>query len=93
MGNKRVAVTSASGLIGANLVRELLGRGYQVVALVRRTSAALEGLDIERVKGDVLDPASLRRAFSGVEQVYHLAAYISIKSGDKKKLQQMTRMK
>jgi dihydroflavonol-4-reductase len=89
MGNNKVAVTGASGHIGANLVRELLGRGYQVVVLVRQSDAAFEGLDVVKVNGDILDPASLRRAFSDVEQVYHLAAYISIQSGDKEKLQKV----
>ena len=89
MGNKRVAVTGASGHIGANLVRELLGRGYRVVALVRQSSSALEGLDVVKVKGDIQDPVSLLRAFDGAEQVYHLAAHISIESGDKEKLQRI----
>ena len=89
MGNKSVAVTGASGHIGANLVRELLDRGYRVVALVRQFSPALEGLDVVKVHGDILDPASLRRAFDGVRQVYHLAAHISIASGDKDKLQRI----
>ena len=84
---KRVAVTGASGHLGANLVRELIDRGYQVVALVRQTSLALEGLDIVRVNGDVSDQQSLARAFKNVDQVYHLAAYISIQSGDHEKLQ------
>ena len=86
---KRVAVTGASGHIGANLVRELLERGYEVVTLVRETSLALDGLDVTRVSGDVLDAPSLSRAFKGVEQVYHLAAYISIQSGDQAKLERV----
>ena len=89
MGNKSVAVTGASGHLGANLVRELLDRGYRVVALIRQSSPALEGLDVVKVHGDILDPASLRRAFAGVGQVYHLAAHISIESGDKDKLQRI----
>ena len=84
---KRVAVTGASGHLGANLVRELLRRGYEVVALVRQTSLALEGLDVEIAHGDLSDQQSLARAFKDVEQVYHLAAYISLQSGDKEKLQ------
>ena len=86
---KRVAVTGASGHIGANLVRELLERGYEVVTLVRETSLALDGLDVTRVSGDVLDAPSLSRAFKDVEQVYHLAAYISIQSGDQAKLERV----
>lgn len=84
---KRVAVTGASGHIGANLVRELLGRGYEVVALVRNSHLALDGLDIERVNGDILDVQSLRRAFRGIGQVYHLAALISIQPGKRDKLE------
>lgn len=87
MRNKKVAVTGASGHIGANLVRELIRRGYEVVTLIRQSSRALEGLDVTRVVGDVLDPQSLRRAFRGVDQVYHLAAYISIRSGENEKLE------
>ncbi len=86
---KKVAVTGASGHIGANLVRELLGRGYEVVALVRQSSRALAGLDVTRVDGDILDLQSLRSAFRGAEQVYHLAAYISIQAGDRDRLEQI----
>jgi dihydroflavonol-4-reductase len=84
---KKVAVTGASGHIGANLVRLLLKRGYRVVALVRQSTRALDGLAVERVEGDVLDVDSLCRAFKGVELVFHLAAYISIKTGDQDKLE------
>ena len=39
---------------------------------------SLDGLDIERVPGDVRDRESLRRAFEGADVVFHLAAVISI---------------
>jgi dihydroflavonol-4-reductase len=67
--------------VGANLVRALLARGRRVRALVRSYSRGLEGLDVERVSGDVTDPGSLRRAFEGAEVVYNLAGRISI-TGD-----------
>ena len=53
-------VTGASGHVGANLVRELVARGVAVKALVRGDTAAIEGLEVERVAGDLRDPASLR---------------------------------
>jgi len=84
---KKVAVTGASGHIGANLVRELISRGYEVVVLIRRTILALEGLDVVKVHGDLSDQQSLRRAFRGVEQVYHLAAHISIQTSERDKLE------
>ncbi len=83
----KVAVTGASGHIGANLVRELITRGYEVVALIRKTSRALDGLDVVRVHGDISDRQSLSSAFKGVDQVYHLAAFISIQSGDNEELE------
>ena len=86
---KKVAVTGASGHIGANLARELLGRGYEVVTLVRQSSAALDGLDVTRVDGDILDTDSLHLAFNGAEQVYHLAAHISIQAGEAEKLERI----
>jgi dihydroflavonol-4-reductase len=74
----RVVVTGASGHLGANLVRRLLERGDRVRVLLHRRARALEGLDVEAVRGDVLDSESLRAAFAGVEVVYHLAGVISI---------------
>jgi dihydroflavonol-4-reductase len=71
-------VTGATGHIGANLVRALLADGRRVRCLVRQDRAALEGLDVECVPGDVLDQATLRQAFRGATTVFHLAAVISI---------------
>lgn len=71
-------MTGASGHIGANLVRALLARGRSVRVLVHAESRALDGLDVERVPGDVRDPEAVRRACAGVEVVQHLAAVISI---------------
>ena len=46
--------------------------------LVHEDTRALEGLNGERVQANLIDPDSLRRAFRGVEIVYHLAASISL---------------
>ena len=69
-------VTGGTGFVGANVVRELLADGATVRVLARPGGArrALAGLAVEIVDGDLLDPASLRRAASGVEFVFHVAA-------------------
>jgi dihydroflavonol-4-reductase len=77
-----VAVTGATGHIGANLVRSLLARKHRVRALVFEHTRGIDGLDVEVVKGDIRDPATLERAFSGAEVVYHLAAIISLSMND-----------
>jgi dihydroflavonol-4-reductase len=78
----RIAVTGATGHIGANLVRALVLRGDQVRALVHDDERALDGLGVEKVNVDIRDLAGLERAFAGCDQVFHLAARISIAPGD-----------
>jgi dihydroflavonol-4-reductase len=74
-------VTGASGHLGGNVVRALVQAGEAVRAVDVRPSSALAGLDLEVVKGDVLEPSSLESAFAGADFVLHLAAKISI-AGD-----------
>ena len=77
-----VAVTGATGHIGANLVRALLKEGRTVRALVHKNHRAIDGLDVEIVEADVTEPNSLNQAFSGADVVYHLAAVISLSMSD-----------
>jgi dihydroflavonol-4-reductase len=42
----------------------------------------LDGMDVEFVEGNLLDPASLQTAVKGVEKLYHLAALFAIWTKD-----------
>jgi dihydroflavonol-4-reductase len=57
-----------------------------VRAIVRNDIHGLEGLDIERVPGDVRDSASLSKAFRDTDVVFHAAARISIISADRRQV-------
>ena len=72
------AITGATGHVGASLVRSLIGRGSSVRVLVREDLRAVEGLKVDKVRGDVLDFESLLKLCRGVKTVFHLAAKISI---------------
>ncbi|MGD0085447.1 MAG: NAD-dependent epimerase/dehydratase family protein [Acidimicrobiales bacterium] len=79
---RRVLVTGATGLLGGWLVRELLEREADVVAIVRdavpRTFLAEEGL-VDRItvcRGDICDASLVGRVLAEyeVQTVFHLAA-------------------
>lgn len=74
----KVAVTGASGHIGNVLCRQLIEAGHTVRALYHSQRAALDGLDLETVRGDVLNPSDLDTLVNGCEVVFHCAAKISI---------------
>jgi dihydroflavonol-4-reductase len=69
-------VTGATGFVGSHVARQILNAGHSVRVLIRASSAsaALEGLGVERVEGDLRDAASLGRAMQGVRRVFHVAA-------------------
>ena len=81
---KPVFVTGSAGHVGANLVRRLLDDGVRVRVLLRHedNNEGLEGLDVERVFGDIRDLDSFRHALQGCEGVYHVAAKISTIEGN-----------
>ena len=72
----KALVTGANGLIGANLVRELLAAGHEARAFVRETSdlRSLEGAPVEIVYGDALSVESITRAAEGCDLLFHAAA-------------------
>jgi len=69
-------VTGATGFTGGNLARALIARGHRVRALVRdrRRAGGLEEAGLELALGDLRDLASLERAMTAVDVVYHIAA-------------------
>ncbi|MEO1340185.1 MAG: hopanoid-associated sugar epimerase [Cyanobacteria bacterium J06635_13] len=80
-------VTGGTGFVGANLVRLLLQRGYEVKVLVRRGSNIenLQSLDLEIVTGD-LNSQDLATLMSGCEVLFHVAAQYSLWQSDRDSL-------
>jgi|LSQX01.2.fsa_nt_gb dihydroflavonol-4-reductase len=76
----KVIVTGADGMLGTNLVLELLGRGHQVSAFLhpQSKSRTLEGLPIQHFFGDILKPDTLASAFAGHDAVIHAAASTAV---------------
>jgi len=76
----KVFVTGATGFVGSALVRRLLSRGDEVVALTRKgcDRRNMAGLGAAEVCGDLTDMDSLRLGMKGCEGVYHAAAEYSL---------------
>jgi len=76
---KTAFVTGGTGLLGNNLVRELIKRGFNVKALVRsRTKGEQQFGDligVELVVGDMGNVAAFAAALRGSDVVFHTAAY------------------
>jgi UDP-glucose 4-epimerase len=73
-----VLVTGGAGFVGSNLVRLLLSSWDSEVTVLDDLSTGsrvhLEGVDCELVEASVTDEAALRRALTGRDVVFHLAA-------------------
>ena len=69
-------VTGATGFLGSHVARVLADQGADLRLLVRKTSNLknLEGLKAETATGDLRDPASLEKAISSCDTVFHVAA-------------------
>ena len=77
----RAFVTGATGFLGSHVARALADQGAELRLLVRPTSNLknLEGLlssggRAETATGDLRDGASLEKAMSGCDTVFHVAA-------------------
>jgi len=69
-----ILVTGATGTIGRQVIEQLVQRGASVRALVRDPAKADFPASVDVVRGDLLDPDSLRSAFKGVSAFFLLNA-------------------
>ncbi len=69
-------ITGATGFVGSHVARVLLQNGADLRLLVRSSSNLknIEGLNADRVVGDLRDPESLEKVMSGCDAVFHVAA-------------------
>ena len=67
----KVFLTGGTGFIGQPLTRQLLSRGWEVIALVRKPDGAqaraLKQLGAQCVPGDITDRESMRAGMAGAD--------------------------
>jgi len=81
----KALVAGATGFIGSAITRQLLSDGDDVKVLVRETSDTrnIDGLDVERRRGDIRDADSVRNALKGCDTLFFAAAYFTHWSTDR----------
>jgi nucleoside-diphosphate-sugar epimerase len=88
-------VTGATGFTGSHLVKALIQQGHRVKGLVRASSDRfrLAGWDLEWVVADLGNPQgleqALNQAMTGVDSVFHTAAYVDLGIVDEARMAQV----
>jgi dihydroflavonol-4-reductase len=82
----KALVTGSTGFIGSAITRHLVSDGVEVRVLVRDTSDTrnIDGLDVERVHGDIRDFDAVKAALNGCDTLYFTAAYFTHWAVDRK---------
>ena len=76
----RILITGGAGFIGSHIAEYYQGKAEVRVIDNLRTGyiSNLNGLDVDFIEGDILDPDALAQAMKGVDYVFHLAAMVSV---------------
>ncbi|RXK61475.1 NAD-dependent epimerase/dehydratase family protein [Lacibacter luteus] len=87
----RILITGATGLLGSNLVRLLVERGYSVGVFIhtRSYTKTLQNLPIKKHFGDILDPESVEAAVQEYNVVIHAAAITEFWPSRSKKIREV----
>src|SRR5262249_42614365 len=70
----KVLVTGGNGFIGSHLAEKLTEQGDTVSLLDLRFNSNSEGLQCDRIRGDVRDYPTVRDAIDGKDAIFHFAA-------------------
>lgn len=83
---KKILVTGGAGLVGNELIKQLLATGEKVRAIYHSTPLSLSHPNLQIVQCDILDVVCLNETMRGITHVYHSAALVSYDPKDKQKL-------
>src|SRR6266404_4730984 len=84
--NKKILVTGAAGLLGSEVVNQLLEKGYNVTAICHTTPLNITHANLVTRQCDLLDTVRLEEIMKEITHVYHCAAIVSFEPKDKYRL-------
>ena len=86
-----ILITGATGFLGSELAMQLVQQGGHI-RCTKRANSVIPGIlipyqmQIEWVDADMMDIFALEDALQDITQVYHCAAWVSLKQADKKQM-------
>lgn len=83
---KKILVTGAAGLVGKEVVKQLVKEGKKVKAIFHSTPVEISHPNLEAFACDILDVIHLQELMQDVSNVYHTAAVVSYSPKDKQLL-------
>jgi nucleoside-diphosphate-sugar epimerase len=86
MQSKKILVTGGAGLLGNELIRQLLAAGENVLAIYHNTPITINHANLQQAQCDILDVVRLDELMQQATHVYHCAAIVSFSPTDKQLL-------
>jgi nucleoside-diphosphate-sugar epimerase len=83
---KNILVTGGAGLVGNELINQLLEAGENVKAIYHSSPISISHPLLSIVQGDILDTSFLEEVLEGITHVYHAAALVSYDPKDRRQL-------
>jgi len=74
----KLFVTGGAGFLGSVIINQLCGQGHEVVTFSRRNYPAQNLINVTHIQGDLFDYPKLKKAMTGCEAVFHIAAKVGM---------------
>lgn len=86
ISEKHILVTGGAGLVGNELIKQLLESGEKVKAIYHSAPISISHPSLSIVQCDILDIVMLEEIMEEITHVYHAAALVSYEPGDRHQL-------
>ena len=81
-----ILVTGGSGLVGSELISQLLAQDSKVKAIYNSTPLTISHQNLTTINCDIMDTAALEEEMQGITRIYHCAGIVSFNKKNKNNL-------